>query len=108
MKDVNVRIRANVDLLISSEAKRVTQRANGAWIYLRDENDTHYEPTPNPAEVPLDVLLQPGESVAAQRDFRCRRTSASWAWCTGHGGQPCGFMSLVIIGKAAACFTSRP
>src|SRR6185312_4873351 len=59
----------NVSLRISSEAKRVTQRANGAWIYLRDENDRHYEASSNPAEVPLDVLLQPGESVATQRSF---------------------------------------
>src|SRR5689334_312123 len=27
--------RYKVNVLISSEAKRVTQRANGAWIYLR-------------------------------------------------------------------------
>jgi len=52
-----------VNLLLSSQAKRVTQRANGAWIYLRDENDKHYDPAP--ADVPLDVVLQPGESVAA-------------------------------------------
>ncbi|MGH9645948.1 MAG: hypothetical protein ACRD4E_03945 [Bryobacteraceae bacterium] len=59
-----------MSLRISIEAKRVTQRAQGAWIYLRDENDTHYEPTPNPSDVPLDVQLQPGESVAAQRSFQ--------------------------------------
>src|SRR5882724_5537376 len=29
----------DVNLRISSQARRVTQRANAAWIYLRDEND---------------------------------------------------------------------
>ena len=59
-----------VSMLISSRAKRVAQRASGAWIYVRDENDAHYDAIPNPAQVPLDVLLQPGESVAATRSFR--------------------------------------
>ena len=93
-----------VNLRISSEAKRVTQRANGAWVYLRDENDRHYEPTPNPAEVPLDVLLQPGESVAAQRGFKVPGNVHELGLVTGHGGPPCGFMSLAIIGQAGCLF----
>jgi hypothetical protein len=93
-----------VDILISSDAKRVTQRAKGAWIYLRDENDTHYEPTPNPSEVPLDVLLQPGESVAAQRSFKVPVNVRELGLVTGHGGPPCGLMNLVIIGQSGCLF----
>jgi hypothetical protein len=93
-----------VDLLISSEAKRVTQRAKGAWIYLRDDNDTHYEPAPDPSDVPLDVLLQPGESVAAQRTFKVPANVRELGLVTGHGGPPCGFMSLVIIGQGGCLF----
>ncbi len=94
----------NVNLRISSEAKRVTQRANGAWIYVRDENDRHYEPVPDPAEVPLDVLLQPGESVAAQRSFRVPANVHELGLVTGHGGPPCGLLSLVIIGSGGCLF----
>jgi hypothetical protein len=94
----------NVDLLISSEAKRVTQRANGAWIYLRDENDTHYQPSANPSDVPLDILLQPGESVAAQRSFKVPANAHELGLVTGHGGPPCGVMSLVVIGQGGCLF----
>jgi len=98
----------DVDLKLSSEAKRVTQRAQGAWIYLRDENDTHYEPTPNLSpdskDVPLDVLLQPGESVAAQRSFNVPGNIHELGLVTGHGGPPCGVLSLVIIGQGGCLF----
>ena len=92
----------DVDLRISSQAKRVAQRASGAWIYLRDENDRHYEP--RPAEVPLDVLLQPGESVPAKRSFSVPAGVRELGLVTGHGGPPCGLMSLVIIGNAGCLF----
>jgi hypothetical protein len=94
----------NVDLLISSEAKRVTQRAKGAWIYLRDENDRHYKPFDDPGEVPLDVLLQPSESVAAQRRFHVPVKVHELGLVTGHPGPPCGLMSLVIIGNGGCLF----
>jgi len=92
----------HVDLRISSQAKRVTQRANGAWIYLRDENDKRYEPAP--ADVPLDVLLQPGESVAAKRTFTVPANVRELGLVTGHGGPPCGVMSLAIIGGGGCLF----
>jgi hypothetical protein len=95
----------SVNLLISSRAKRVTQRANGAWIYLRDENDTHYEPVPDSAEVPLDVLLQPGESVAAKRSFQVPANVRKLGLVTGHPGPPtCGVLKLVIIGDGGCLF----
>jgi hypothetical protein len=93
-----------VNLLISSRAKRVTQRASGAWIYLRDENDTHYDAIPDAAQVPLDVLLQPGESVAATRSFQVPAGVRELGLVTGHGGGPCGALSLVIIGNGGCLF----
>jgi hypothetical protein len=92
----------DVDLRISSRAKRVTQRAKGAWIYLRDQNDQRYDPAP--AQVPLDVLLQPGESVAATRSFRVPTSVRELGLVTGHGGPPCSVMSLVIIGNGGCLF----
>ena len=93
-----------VNMSISSQAKRVTQRANGVWIYVRDENDTHYEANPEPAEVPLDVLLQPGESIAARRSFGVPANIRDLGLVTGHGGPPCGALSLVIIGSGGCLF----
>ena len=98
----------NVDFRISSDAKRVTQHANGAWIYVRDENDRHYKPLPDPAQVSLEVELGPGQSVAAKRSFNVPANVHELGLVTGHGGPPCGPMSLLIIGKPAACFTRRP
>jgi hypothetical protein len=94
----------NVDLVISSQAKRVPQRANGAWIYLRDENDRHYEPFEDPGQMPLDVLLQPGEANAAQRRIHVPAHGHELALVTGHGGSPCGVMNLAIIGQAGCLF----
>ncbi len=94
----------NVNLRISSRAKRVTQRASGAWIYLRDENDRHSEPLPDPAAVPPDILLQPGESVAAKRTFQVPANVRELGLVTGHGGPPCGAMSLAIIGGGGCLF----
>ncbi len=92
----------NVDLQISSRAKRVTQRAQGAWIYLRDENDRHYEPVS--ADVPLDIELTPGQSVVAKRTFQVPAGVRELGLVTGHGGPPCGLMSLAIIGQAGCLF----
>jgi hypothetical protein len=92
----------DVGLRISSEAKRVTQRANGAWIYLRDEHDKHYDPAP--AAVPLDILLQPGESVTAKRSFNVPAGVRELGLVTGHGGTPCSLMALVIIGNGGCLF----
>jgi hypothetical protein len=92
----------DVALQISSRAKRVSQRAQGAWFYLRDENDRHYEPLP--ADVPLDIELGPGQSVAAKRTFRVPEQVRELGLVTGHGGPHCGIMSLVIIGQAGCLF----
>ena len=94
--------KVDVDLRIASTARRVTQRAKGAWIYLRDEKDTHYDPAP--ADVPLDVLLEPGQVVAARRSFTVPANVHQFGLVTGHGGPPCGLMSLVIIGQGGCLF----
>jgi len=93
-----------VDLLISSRAKRATQRASGAWIYLRDENDRHYEPLPDPADIPLDVALGPGQAIAVKRTFQVPEQVRELGLVTGHGGPPCGLLNLVIIGQGGCVF----
>ena len=98
----------DVDLRLSSEAKRVTQRANGAWIYTRDRNDTHYDPMASPAEVPLDVLLQPGESSRLNAVSRCPRRFVIWAWSPATAVRPAARRVFSSLAMRAVCFTSRP
>lgn len=93
-----------VALRLSSVAKRVSQRALGAWIYLIDDRGRRFAPDANPGAVPLDVLLQPGESVETSRSFHVPRDAHSLGLITGHGGPFCGPMNLLIIGSAGCMF----
>lgn len=93
-----------VDLRISSQARRVTQRAKGAWIYLIDDRGHRYSPDPNRPSVPLDVLLQPGESVTTSRTFRVPAEVRQLGLISGHGGPYCGSMSILIIGQGGCLF----
>jgi hypothetical protein len=60
----------DVNLRIFSRARRVTQRELAAKdVYLTDANWRRYDPVPTGSEVPLNTLLQPGESVMTSRHF---------------------------------------
>jgi hypothetical protein len=97
----------NIGLRIFSRAGRVTQRAKGAWIYLIDDRGRRFPPVADPSAVPLDVLLQPGESVDASRVFRVPADATGLGLVTGHPGDYCGAMSLLIVG-GAGCLFDRP
>src|SRR3954469_22272831 len=60
----------DVQFHISSRAGRITQRANGAWVYLIDELVHLSPPQPDALQVPLDAVLRPNESLAASRTFQ--------------------------------------
>jgi len=92
-----------VDLRISSTARRVSQRALGAWIYLIDDAGHRYVPDSDPAAVPLDVRLGPGESVTTSRTFRVPVGVAHLGLITGHGGPYCR-MEVLIIGSGGCLF----
>jgi hypothetical protein len=60
----------NVTLRIFSRALRVAQRENVARdVYLVDARWKRYDPILAASEVPLNTLLQPGESVTTSRRF---------------------------------------
>jgi hypothetical protein len=60
----------NVTLRIFSRALRVAQRENVARdVYLVDARWKRYDPIRTGSEVPLNTLLQPGESVTTSRRF---------------------------------------
>jgi hypothetical protein len=94
----------NVQLRISSRAGRVAQRAAGAWVYLIDGQGHRYSPEPDPSSVPLDVLLQPQESVTTSRIFRVPADVHDLGLITGHGGPYCGPMDILIIGEGGCLF----
>jgi hypothetical protein len=96
----------NVALRIFSQARRVSQRAKGAWIYVIDEHGNRYAPEPDPSAVPLDVMLQPGESVTTSRVFKVPADARELGLITGHGGPGC-FPGCFIIGDNASLFHKR-
>jgi len=66
----NAVARYDVTLRIFSRARRVAQREMGAKdVYLVDAQWKRYDPVPTGPEVPLNTLLQAGESVTASRRF---------------------------------------
>jgi hypothetical protein len=97
----------DIKLRIFSTARGITQRANGAWIYLIDERGIRYEPNSDPSGVPLTVKLGPGESVSTSRLFEVPADVGALGLITGHGGPYCGAMSLLIIGEGG-CLFNRP
>jgi Zn-dependent protease with chaperone function len=97
-------IYCRVGLRIFSRARRVNQRALGAWIYLIDDRGRRYSPDADQAAAPLDVQLQPNESVATSRIFRVPNDARSLGLITGHGGPYCGPMSLLVIGESGCLF----
>lgn len=75
-----------VSLRIFSRARRVSQRALGAWIYLVDAQGNRYAPLPDPNAVPLDIRLAAGESVDTFRRFLVPAGAGELGLITGHGG----------------------
>lgn len=60
----------DVTLRIFSRALRVSQReASANDVYLVDDHWNRYNPIPQRGDVPLNVLLQAGESVSTGRRF---------------------------------------
>ena len=78
--------------LLFALAGRVVQRASGAWIYLIDGQGRSYSPESDPSAVPLDVLLQPHESVTTSRIFHVPADVHGLGLLTGHSGSYCGPM----------------
>ncbi|MDQ1409978.1 MAG: hypothetical protein QOJ41_1713 [Acidobacteriaceae bacterium] len=97
----------HVDLRVFSRARRVTERANGAWIYLIDDRGRRYSADPSPSATPLDVLLRPLESASTQRVFHVPPDAHGLGVITGHGGPYCGPMNLLIIGSGG-CLFNKP
>jgi hypothetical protein len=90
--------RYNVMFEISSEAKRVTQRANGAAVYLIDAQGRRFEPVPDPSVAPLDAELAPGQKIETNRTFMVPADSRGIGFVIKHGGSYC-VPGCFIIGE---------
>jgi len=58
-----------VTLRMSSQARRVNQREKGLRVYLIDDRGRRFDPRPDPAATPFDVMLAPGQAVRTKRVF---------------------------------------
>jgi hypothetical protein len=87
----------DVTLRLSSRARRVPQRENGTVVYLTDARGRRFDPVAQASEVPLNTLLQPGESAMAKRRFELPADAREVGLVYAHeGGFPIGWF---IIGE---------
>jgi hypothetical protein len=96
-----------VKFRIYSTARRVSQRVNGAWIYLIDERQTLYAPNADAAAIPLTVELAPLQSVETARVFEVPAGARTLGLITGHSAPYCSPLDIAIIGQAT-CLFGRP
>jgi hypothetical protein len=89
-----------VTLRLFSRARGRAQRENGASVYVLDEEGRRYEPQEDSEEVPLNVLLGPGESVIAKRRFVVPAGAHAPGLVVAHGRFP----GMFIIGDNESLF----
>jgi hypothetical protein len=75
-----------VALRLSSHAGRVSQREKGVRVYLTDDRGRRFEPIPDPAQTPIDVLLAPGQAVQAKRTFLVPPDAHDVGFALSHNG----------------------
>jgi hypothetical protein len=98
---VNGTLSYELTLRISSRARRRAQRARDTQVYLMDDRGRCYDPVPDPAAVPFDVLLQPEETVSITRVFHLPVDARKPVLVATHGGW---FPGLFIIGDPGSLF----
>lgn len=92
-----------IDLRVSSRAKRVDQRAPDAAVFLTDDQGRRWDPAPDASELPLAVMLHPGEAVETARRFEVPSTARGLGLVVNHGNGPAN----LIIGDEASLFHKR-
>jgi hypothetical protein len=99
----NGNARYDVALRIASHALRVSQRALDATVYLTDDTGRRYDPAPDSHQIPLGVLLHPGESLPTSRAFTLPEDAHQVGLIANHGAGPASF----VIGDEASFFHKR-
>ncbi len=92
-------VRYEVTLRIFSRALRRPQREGLATdVYLVDSQWNRYDPIHNPSDIPLNTLLQPGESKTTRRVFDVPADARDLGLLVGRSGWPV----CLIIGECGA------
>src|SRR5262249_29614556 len=79
----------DVTIRLFSRARRRPQREMIAKdVYLVDSHWNRYDPILDGSEIPLNTLLQAGESVATQRRFMLPKDAREIGLKVGHTGVP--------------------
>jgi len=87
--------RYEVTLQLSNRARRVPMGEKGTVVYLVDAQGRRYDPAGDRADMPLDVMLQPGESIRATRQFEVPRDTPNLSLIYTHeGGFPIGWFII--------------
>jgi hypothetical protein len=87
--------RYEITLRLSNRARRVPMGEKGTVVYLTDAQGRRYDPLPDGADVALDTVLQPGESVSATRRFDVPRDTPNLGLIYTHeGGFPIGWFII--------------
>jgi hypothetical protein len=90
-----------VTLRILSRARRRAQRERGVRVYLMDNRGCCYDPVPDPASIPFDVLLQPQEAVNITRVFHLPADAQEPVLVVAREGWTPG---LFVIGDSGSLF----
>jgi hypothetical protein len=92
-------MRYQIALRIFSRARRVAQReALATDVYLVDSQWRRYDPIPDPSDIPLNTLLQAGESKMTRRLFDVPPDARDLSLMVGRSGWPV----CLIIGECGA------
>lgn len=85
----------DVDLQVSSRARRVPMGERGAAVYLLDSAGRRYDPRPQASDVPLDTKIDPGQAFTATRRFAVPADATGLNLVFGHdGGFPIGWFII--------------
>ena len=84
----------DVTLRLSNRGRGRAQRERGVRVYLVDAAWQRYEPIPRAFDLPLDTLIQAGQSVSAERHFELPADARDVGLVVDHGA---GFPGCLII-----------
>jgi hypothetical protein len=93
------------DVRIYNDA-RFPEAAKGFWVYLRDQDDHRYAPTPGAWSDVVGSRVPPHGFARTSIDFVVPRAVTQLGLVTNHGGvAPCGLLpSLLEIGQGGCLF----
>lgn len=84
-----------VSLRFWNRARGTPMGEKGTVVYLTDAQGRRYDPLPDPAAVPFDLRLEPGQSVTTTRRFVVPRDATGLGLVYTHeGGFPIGWLII--------------